>query len=132
MKIIFTFLLLLIFWLNAISNDCELEKLKSKVPVKQKTAVAAQGNIIQIDSTSNYSINIKGESNSVQITSNPSSAKSQEADSKQKDSSNTININGESNSVNINQSNSSGKVNINQKGNGNKINISQSIPNSEK
>ena len=132
MKIIFSFLILLIFCLNANSHDCILGKIKPKDPAKQNTVIAAQTNIIQIDSIANYSIKVKGESNSVQITSDTICAKSQEADSKQKDSSNTIDINGAGNSININQSNNNGKVNINQKGNRNKINISQSIPNSEK
>jgi len=131
MKAVFTFLVLIIFWLNAFSDNNVVGIQKPKDPAKQKTEAAPKDNIIQIDSVSNYSISVKGQSNSVQITNEPISLKSQEADSKRKITPNAISINGESNCVTINQNNSNGKVNINQNGNGNKINISQSIPNSE-
>ena len=131
-KAIFTFLLISIFWLNATSGDSGSGKQKQKEPAKQKTAVARDTNMIRTDSISDYSINVNGQLNSVQITSDTPAGKSPETGAKQKNNSNSVEINGEGNSVNINQSKNGGKVNIQQNGNGNRVNISQSNQNTVK
>ena len=131
-KAIFTFLVILIFWFNASSNNAGSGKQKQKEPAKQKTAVARDTNMIQAGSISDYSINVNGRLNSVQITSDTPAGKRPETVTKPKNNSNSVEINGEGNSVNINQSKNGGHVNILQNGNGNKVNISQSNQNTVK
>ena len=128
MKAIFTFLLMIFFWLNAVASDTIL--VKQKEPAKQKAAVAANTNIIRADSISNYTINVNGGLNSVQISSDNPSGKSLDADPKGKK--NSVEINGECNSVSITQGKNGGKVNIKQNGNGNQISISQTNQNTVK
>jgi len=129
MKAVLTFLVLFIFWLNAIFNDSVSGKRIHKVPAKQKTAVAGNTNVIKADSVSNYSINVNGGSNSVRITSDAPAGKSLETDAKRKNKPNSIEINCEGNSVNIHQNENGGKVNIQQNGNGNQVSISQTNQN---
>ena len=130
MKAVLTFLAIFILWLNALASDTISVKQKQKEPAKQKAAVAANTNIIRTDSISDYSINVNGTQNSVQISSENPSGKSLEADPKGKK--NSVEINGEGNSVKVHQSKNSGKVNIQQNGNGNQISISQTNQNTVK
>lgn len=130
MKAILTFLAIIILWLNAIADESISMKQKQKEPVKQKTTVARNTNIIRTDSISDYSINVNGRLNSVHISSDNPSGKSLEVDPKRKK--NSVEINGEGNSVNITQGKSGGKVNIQQNGNGNQIRISQNNQNTVK
>ena len=132
MKVIYTFLLIIIFWLNAVSSDSVTGTHKQKEPAKQKTAVAGNTNIIRADSVSNYSINVNGGSNTVQINNETPTVKSSATGEQQKDKPNSIEINGEGNSVNIQQGKNVGKVNIQQTGNGNRVNISQTNQNTAK
>lgn len=130
MKAVLTFLAIIILWLNAIASDSISMKQKQKEPVTQKTTVVRNTNIIRADSISDYSININGELNSVQICRDNPSGKSLEADPKGKK--NLVEINGEGNSVKVHLSKNGGKVNIQQNGNGNQISISQTNQNTVK
>ena len=132
MKAIFTFLLIIIFWLNAVSNDSVSGKQKQTKPVKHETAVAGNTNIIQADSVSGYSINVNGGSNSVRINNESLAVKSLASGEQQKSKPNSIEINGEGNLVNIQQTKDSGKVNIQQTGTGNQVNITQTNKNKVK
>ena len=125
MKAIFTFLVIIIFWLSALSSDSVSATCKHKEPAKQKTAVAQDTSIIRVDSVSNYSISLNGGSNSVLINNQSPVGKSSATGKQQKDKPNSVEINGEGNSVNIHQSENAGKVNIRQNGKGNQVNISQ-------
>ncbi len=128
MKIIVAFLILLISFLNASPNVYGT----IQEPAKQKNAVAGDTTRIAGNSVSDYSINVNGQLNSVQITQTTTAGKSAGTVAKQKNTSNTIEINGEGNSVKIDQSKNGGRVNIQQNGNGNRVNISQSDQNTKK
>jgi len=130
MKVVLTFLAIFILWLNAVASDTISVKQKQKEPAKQKAAVAANTNIIRADSISNYSINVNGGLNSVQISSDNPSGKSLAVDPKEKK--NSVEINGEGNSVKVHQSKNGGKVNIHQNGTGNNVSISQTNQNTVK
>jgi len=130
MKVVLTFLSIFILWLNAVASDTISMKQKQKEPAKQKAAVAANTNIIRADSISNYTINVNGGLNSVQISSDNPSGNSLDADPKGKK--NSVEINGEGNSVSITQGKNGGKVNIKQNGKGNQVSISQTNQNQVK
>ncbi|HEY5589860.1 MAG TPA: hypothetical protein VIK55_02470 [Paludibacter sp.] len=125
MKAVLTFLAIIILWLNAIAGDSI--SMKQKGPLNQKTTVVRNSNIICTDSISDYSINVNGALNSVQINSDNPSVNSLAVDPKGKK--NSVEINGEGNSVKVHQSKNGGKVNIQQNGNGNQISISQTNQN---
>lgn len=125
MKVIFTMIAALFFFLSPLTGLTENGIQNRKDTVKSK--VAASG-IVQKDSISNYSININGKSNSVSINKEHFTQKDLSSHGNQKKASNIVEINGEGNSVTINQNNKCGSVNIQQNGTGNRVNISQSKP----
>ncbi len=125
MKTIFTFLLIIIFWLNAIPGASESRTQKQKEATKQKTAVAGNTNTIQNDSLSGYSINVNGQQNSVRIITDSLAGKSPETNAIPKINSNSVEISGEGNSVSVSSDNKKSKVNISQNGNNNQISITQ-------
>lgn len=129
MKVIFRLIVLLFFCLSTLPG------FSGSVAQKHKATVTPKADSIRVqkvDSLSNYSININGQSNAVSITKDNSTNKNMDTVGKQKNTSNTIDINGEGNSVTINQNKNAGHVNIQQNGNGNKVNISQSNQNKVK
>lgn len=131
MKSILTFMVLLFSCLIAISNNSDNGQQKQKEPVKCNTGISNDSLNSKGDTISNYSININGKSNSVQITSDKPFTVSQDTLTKGKNI-NSIEMKGESNSVNISQSGKGGKVEIRQNGKNNQINISQTYQDTEK
>ena len=118
--------------LNAISNNSDRDQQKQKEPVKPNTWISNDSLSSKADTIPNYSINIDGSLNSVQITSDQPFTVSQDSLTKGKNNLNSIEMKGESNSVNISQSGNGGKVDIKQTGKHNQINISQSNQDSKK
>lgn len=124
MKVVFSLIVLIFFCLSAFPGLSENGIQKRKATINPKADSIA---VKQIDSISNYSININGKSNSVSINNDNSTDKTLVTESK-KTSANAIEINGEGNSVTINQNGKGSHVNVQQNGNGNKVNVSQSKP----
>jgi hypothetical protein len=132
MKEILTFLAFCFFCSIAISNDSCTGQQKRKETINPNLGNRADSLTSKADTISNYSINISGRLNSVQITNDKPFAGNQDTTAKGKNNLNVIEIKGESNSINISQSNTNNNVNIKQNGNNNQINISQGSRDSEK
>ncbi|MFA5329517.1 MAG: hypothetical protein WC384_17115 [Prolixibacteraceae bacterium] len=123
MKIISCLIVLPIF---CIVSAAALTIQQHKIPVKSKVEIAAPGHVLTTDTIANFSVNITGESNSVQIGNDSIGLNEPEDKNKIRKDLNIVTITGKSNSVIVNQIDKKGKVNIKQTGNNNKVSIKQS------
>ena len=93
---------------------------------KAKTVAGAQNPIVKTDSVSNYSININGERNMVNVKTSSQTVQTSESINNNPKADHTITINGKGNSVEVIQEDGKDKVTVIQNGNNNKVSITQS------
>jgi len=119
-KILYTLFVLSLFFLYSIMEDSAAGRLKEKISFSHETSENNLARASPPDTSSQYSVQINGPSNTVTINGKIVQSTPDTTDKK-----NSIRVSGEGNQVSIIQTDHSSEVTVSQKGSNNQVHISQ-------